>query len=500
MRLRQLGTTQSVVFFAPPEVDQSIRDTCGLETSDKTDKKVFVNSSHVVAWLLEQTCKANDQLRPLYASHGLDFCRRMEALTMHKKTLRSASSRDSLLGVLEQPERQTLETMYGNDTVDTGSVLKTDGFSYPRLQRFAEQLRTYRSTTGHGTAALQGAFEEVEQEREVEVQVEQQRRAQHNIDFKALRFNGTVAKSIRQFVETGELTGNNGYEGMFSFLASTSIGKRYGIVHGTPSRLFVTTEFRKTIDASRAGQQFHDDFLRPVDWLLWCPASQTGVVIIPEELELLIPSIRASKYTQLVAYAAPVTRSMLDFSSLRFYAFPEFPKKRHTVPEWLPIELGILAGRLYMTYDEATAMAKYLGLSPNANEDCVRNTMSFCTNPTSFLLEWLALRRATQDVLHTPAAYVCQGRQLQPDHSFFLKFNKRLIHGEDEQGMNDDILEQQEQIMEDDEKEDMEEEDEHDEEGDGLLKIRLENLALLDGNMKVQAQDEQKRDGEKVPL
>ena len=51
MRLRQLGTTQSVVFFAPPEVHQSILDCQKKTNHDKID------SSDVVTWLLEQTCK-----------------------------------------------------------------------------------------------------------------------------------------------------------------------------------------------------------------------------------------------------------------------------------------------------------------------------------------------------------------------------------------------------------------------------------------------------------
>lgn len=166
-----------------------------------------------------------------------------------------------------------------------------------------------------------------------------------------------------------------------------------------------------------------------MEWLLWSPSTNTALVVIPEELELLIPDIRASRFTQLMAYAAPVTRAMLDFSSLHFYSFPPLPGD-DKVPDWLPIELGILAGRLYMTYDEAMAMARYLGQYIGDGNDDRDGSMvkkeegavdQFCPNPTSLLLEWLPLRRTAQDVLHTPAAYVCQGRTLRPDHSFFLK-------------------------------------------------------------------------------
>lgn len=210
---------------------------------------------------------------------------------------------------------------------------------------------------------------------------------------------------------------------------------------------------------------------RPVEWLLWCPSTEIGLVIIPEELELLISDIRMSRCTQLVAYAAPVTRSMLDFSSLNFFAFPPLPGE-NKIPTWLPIELGILAGRLYMTYDEAMDMTRYLGQhiddDDELNDEVKKEEIGqFCANPTSFLLEWLPLRRTAQDVLHTPAAYVCQGRTLRPGHSFFLQSGARQIKEEEE-------------------------------EGDDVLIRHLKSLSLLDGNAK--EEDEDEINGSPAPL
>jgi hypothetical protein len=73
MRLRQLATTQEIVFFAPPEVHQSILDLRKKSSEDKID------SYDVVCWLLEQTCSGIEQLQPLYYSQGIDFCRRTQA-------------------------------------------------------------------------------------------------------------------------------------------------------------------------------------------------------------------------------------------------------------------------------------------------------------------------------------------------------------------------------------------------------------------------------------
>jgi hypothetical protein len=48
------------------------------------------------------------------------------------------------------------------------------------------------------------------------------------------------------------------------------------------------------------------------------------LVIIPEEAEILLPIIANNEDapTHLITYAAPVTRKMLHFGNLDFYAVP----------------------------------------------------------------------------------------------------------------------------------------------------------------------------------
>src|ERR1700761_3321182 len=107
MRLRQLGTTQRVVFFAPPEVHQSILDVCKKRHRDPID------SSHVVSWLLEQTCRANEQLQNLYLAQGTDFCRRTNAQWENANFLIDKGHREAYLKVIQCPELQSLEQLYG---------------------------------------------------------------------------------------------------------------------------------------------------------------------------------------------------------------------------------------------------------------------------------------------------------------------------------------------------------------------------------------------------
>lgn len=83
MRLRALAKSQSVVFMAPPEVDASLRDICGLSPVSRID------SGHVLKWALEQSARVSEQLVNLHFAQGTDYCKRMDAQVsiFHSKTL-----------------------------------------------------------------------------------------------------------------------------------------------------------------------------------------------------------------------------------------------------------------------------------------------------------------------------------------------------------------------------------------------------------------------------
>jgi hypothetical protein len=190
---------------------------------------------------------------------------------------------------------------------------------------------------------------------------------------------------------------------------------------------------------------------RHVSWILWSTITQTALVIIPEEAEICMPILRDAiePPTHLLAYSAPVTRKMLHFSHLNYYAVPALPVEWKP-PAWLTTELGIFAGRLYFKFDEYSHLQMYLGfketgtkaldgnddtltsteIQEQATEDqeptvdqqktrSAREVQRFTANPLTFLQEWLAVRRKGQDFTHTPMGYVCQGKPLTQAHPFF---------------------------------------------------------------------------------
>jgi hypothetical protein len=196
-------------------------------------------------------------------------------------------------------------------------------------------------------------------------------------------------------------------------------------------------------------------FQRQVNWILWSVVTDTAFIIIPEEAELCLPLVHDSKepLTHLLTYAAPVTRKMLHFNNLKYYAVPALPTEWEP-PNWLALELGILAGRLYLEFGEYSDLRKYLGSGEDSaklaeipddaeppmefheaestehetvdekeeeTEMSVQQAQSFTAKPLTFLQEWLAIRRKGQDFTHTPMGYVCQGKPLVASHPFFTR-------------------------------------------------------------------------------
>jgi len=265
MRLRQLGTTQSLTFFAPPEVDRSVRDLCRIPNNNTA---AVVTSHHVIRWLLEQTCRAHESVRELYLSQGMDFVRRTDAAWRYPDAMSDKSQRAGLLAVLQQSETQTLEQLYGESprgTAAGGAPLldPPPGSSVaPQLQALLDQLRVVAdgsdsssssSSNGSGSKRrrrgewgfrMDHTLAEVEQERQVEVEVEEMRVAQKPPNFQALRFPG-LHPAIKTFARDGVLQ-KAVFDHAFAYLGSTGLGRQFG-VRPTTSRLFVSHEFGRIV-------------------------------------------------------------------------------------------------------------------------------------------------------------------------------------------------------------------------------------------------------------
>lgn len=253
MRLRQLGTNQSISWVAPPEVHQSILDFQSKGLEDQID------SHDVICWLLKQTCVGIEQLQPLYFSQGVDFCRRTEAALTSKEFLLDDVQRRAYLEVLRCAEQQTLEELYGPRSHSKSAPKHK--FTNLRIKGFMTELQTRRKGfQDFGNAVHGSVLQEVEQEREVAFEVEAVRQVQKPVHYTPLRFPG-IDEGILRFLRTGYLEWDGkGWELAHTIFGQTDLGQKLGINETRfRSKLYVSKEFMRTIIFP--GGRPNDDFL-----------------------------------------------------------------------------------------------------------------------------------------------------------------------------------------------------------------------------------------------
>ncbi|KAL1647080.1 hypothetical protein SLS58_002850 [Diplodia intermedia] len=244
MRLRQLATTQSIVFFAPPEVHQGILDHSGRRSGEHPD------SSHVLQWLLEQTCRGIEQLHPLYHSQGIDFYRRFEVSLRYPNHLVNKQHREAFVQEIRHVENQTLQDMYQPRWCSEAEPLVLKQASKATAAQLEKLKRHDDSPSKQNVGAVSStALREVEQEREVAHEVEAVRKVQQPPCYKALPYGGLHA-DILHFEKTGKLkTQSDGYELLSDAIERTSTSRK----HATGAvlfchHIFVSRELFRTVE------------------------------------------------------------------------------------------------------------------------------------------------------------------------------------------------------------------------------------------------------------
>jgi hypothetical protein len=135
----------------------------------------------------------------------------------------------------------------------TDSVLS---FS-PRIAQFMKYLTWRQAQSNFKIDTIRcSALEEVEQQREVAYEIEEERELQKPTKLKPLKYPG-LHKSILTFTQTGILNGIGGYEKAWVALNASTLKKKYAIdgAH-LISRTFISTEFRKTVELNKHNDNF----------------------------------------------------------------------------------------------------------------------------------------------------------------------------------------------------------------------------------------------------
>lgn len=326
MRMRQLGKGQSVMFFAPGEVDRRIRGLIPKGQESENDVRVI----DILRWAMYETCWDIFHHLPHWAQQGVDHHRRFSAYQQYNSTEDLGHLKNSWL----QRESRTLEEMYEPASQAQAAGLSSEISDISSLRERLDCL---------GVTQLIDVRMAEEQEREVNHEIE--RECHEEPPPRVYPAKHVIHDDLRNFVHTGSLPRFSQFmTPLFSQIGIDEVLN--STAEWSPSPL-ATIDFAITTRDSSITDL--TNYLRPVNWVLSSGSGRDSIVIVisPYEANELLPVIRKSQKVRLHVYAPQVTASMRSFSDLTFYTIPECPAREWTAPAHLRIELNLFAGQLY---------------------------------------------------------------------------------------------------------------------------------------------------------
>ncbi|KAG2112538.1 uncharacterized protein F5147DRAFT_791077 [Suillus discolor] len=335
MRMRKLGNGHSVMFFAPTEVDRSIRSAIQKADTDRVDV------ADILHWSMLETC-LDIQMRAFHwVQQGSDFNARHSAWTQFSRAPTISSS--TLKTAWLQPEERSLKDMYApRSPSQVSHVCDAD-------------IRSKCEELGVLTGPERSMDEE--QEREVIHEVERERQVQRPPKVQPAAQD--LHAHVRRFVKTGRIPKRSpAFIPALSSLVNTTA--EFHEDHQWSHNVLVTRDFARTVGTIFTTQKA-DEYLRPVNWII---LSDVGVLVVmsPNEVDALLPDIRNSNAVQLCVYTPRTTNTMKACDDLRLYRVPSTP---HPIPaEPLICQLNLFAGQLYFSsYEMYLRTCNFLGLN-----------------------------------------------------------------------------------------------------------------------------------------
>lgn len=343
--MRRLGNGQSVKFFAPMDIDQKIK-----QFSDSP------GAIDVLRWVMLETCDDLSHSVPHWVAQGFNFQNRTCAWQGFVQS--DGDHHDELREYWLQPEAKTLQEMYGSSLQEKSScTIRT----HPNAN-FSE-IDGRRDDLGFARESVLRAHLDEEQEREVDVELEQEWQierppgvepAKHNLhgDVGVLVKCGRFVQGSTAFVSLVEALKNQ----------SGALTK----VSSWTKKLIATKDFADTVLTHDSVEA--PDYLRPINWILTlnkdAPDGGSGALVLlsPFEVNELLPNIRTSKFAHLHTYSPRVIQNAISFENLMFYTVPT-PSRWVAPDPYITMQLNLMAGQLYIL-DFATyaKLLDFLGL------------------------------------------------------------------------------------------------------------------------------------------
>jgi hypothetical protein len=336
--MRKLGHGQSIMFFAPPEVDRSIRVVNNKGITED------IHVSDVLVWAMTETCSDIQHRAAQWLQHGMDYERRHGSWSSF---LSDHITPAELALTWLQPEAKRLEELYAPAQINDSS------------SQLLEDRELWEQCNSQGLYTLPNNGLDEEQEREVVQDNEQEREVERPPQLPAEKHH--IDEDVRYFIRTGCIpNGSRVFTAIFDTLATTSAASSSS--QPWTRDVFASRDFTTTVQVGLPDKA--DSYIRPVNWILSSSASGKPVLVIvsPFEVNHLLSHIRGSKEVHLHVYTPQVIKMMKSCDDLRLYSIPSLPAL------WMPNEvlvrqLNIFAGQLYLPHSSAyVELCLFLGI------------------------------------------------------------------------------------------------------------------------------------------
>lgn len=351
MRMRRLGSGQTVVFCVPPEIQAKIKST------GHVCEPILV--SDVLLWSIGETHREMQRSMPIWAVQGQRFTHQQILWQQIMKDGRTILNRGHAERFLEL-ESQTLEQRYRPESSSQSSPLLNLEVEDTSSKLIVDRCQQF------GHLQFSSSVLHEEQERELAPEIEQERQVQkpppatpatHCLHPDVKRF--ALAKSVEGFSEA--------YMTAFQSLSHLSMANTIDLSKlATEQRLMVSADFATTVRQDGISSVY-DAFQRHVSWVLTRSTPDgrnidSVMVISPYEANLLYPYMDDSPHT-LHIYKP---RSNLGYASLDHLLLHTVSgsKLSPNVPRALLAQLSLFSGQLYISsYTDYLEICQFLGVS-----------------------------------------------------------------------------------------------------------------------------------------
>ncbi|KAK0465633.1 hypothetical protein IW261DRAFT_1523408 [Armillaria novae-zelandiae] len=313
MRMRQLGQGQSVMFFAPQEIDLQIK-----KAAEKLESR----------WSMLETCNEITHHVPQWAQQGYDYQQRNSAWEAY---VSNNGSLEKVLTSWLKPEARSLQELYG---VLDGPTLDSAIWQVRELREHCEMLDVF--------FVSQTNMDE-EQEREVSHEIERERQVERPPKV------SPVAHFLHNDVQLAQSAAFKPLFHVFDGISSAFPPSE----NVWACNLLCTQDFSTTVKTSSYHQN-KSDYLRSINWILSAQHDENMILVVlsPFEVNKLLPEIRISSKSVL---------STKCFDDLQLYCIPKLGIQINNA--FLITQLNIFAGQLYFRdYAEYQWLCSFLGL------------------------------------------------------------------------------------------------------------------------------------------